>query len=139
MKNGNRYYNQPLYAILKRDRTGNILAYGGQHRRPVWSDSNVYIFDFHDLHEIDYSSATWERKKETRLSDGNKCLKEILKWNNLKVEDESDVFWVRLRSKKCPIIVDLPSIFSTKDATIHRRDRFLRYKIKDLTATRDVV
>jgi len=131
MKNGNRYYNQPLYAILKRDKDGNIMAYGGHYKDPEWSDKNVLVFDDDDLSLRDYSTPKWNKIKPGRLGEGMNLIKDILRyWTKIKIETGEQVFWVRLRSKKCPIMVDFPNIVACKNPFLRASQKILAYKLK---------
>lgn len=117
MKNRNSYYNQPLYAIFKRDKEGRLLGYVENSFCMSWDLERVRVWPSND-------------SGYDLVSKGD--MRRILPWMDRKTKKNKEgIFVVRLRSAKCPVDVKFDNIpIDSKD---YRKYNFRNkvFKLKD--------
>lgn len=93
-KSHSNYYNQPFYAVFRRDKDGNLEGYVEHSFAMGWSKTHVRIFPRENLHN-EYVNYLNEHVGEfCGRHNGN----------------DYEIFFVRVRSKKSPVDIILDPI-----------------------------
>jgi hypothetical protein len=100
MKNGNRYYNQPLWGIFKKTADGQILGYVGSKKSlTCWSCYQFYVLDINDMVYSDF----WKGGSKHNNFTNKNYISDLMKYHRALLDPTDQVFISRIRSKKCPI------------------------------------